>query len=107
VLEHARIRDPKAGKYPISDIAMINCINAASAMVTEGPAPDLKQAGGWKARITASEPGKITHIACVILPNTLAIVVTAYEIRQFTRAPRPPPGSPDTGDEKDIEDGEV
>ncbi len=29
VTDHARIRDPAAGKHPLSDRAMINCIKAA------------------------------------------------------------------------------
>jgi hypothetical protein len=89
---------------------MINCINAVNAKVSEGPSPDVKEAGGWKGKITSAEPGAVTEIACVVVPETKIVIVTAYEIRIFARASRPPPGSPDTGDdalEEDDDDGEV
>ena len=99
VTDHARKRDPAKGKDPISDRAILNCINAGGARVTEGPAPDLKEAGGWKGRISYAEPGTLSEISCVVVPATRLIIVTAYEVRVSRRAPKWPPGSPDTGDE--------
>jgi|GEM_PF-3304774 len=78
---------------------MINWIHAAAARVTEGPVVDLKEAGGWKGRISAREPGKLIEIACVVVPAVRIVIITAYEVWEFTRAASRPAGSPDTGDD--------
>jgi hypothetical protein len=99
VTDHARRRDPANGKFPIPDKAIVNCINGNGAWVSEGPAIDLKEACGWKGRISRREPGTLTEVACVVVPRTRILIITAYEVHTFTRAPKRFPGSPDTGDE--------
>jgi hypothetical protein len=100
VTNHARKRNPGQGKFPLSDRAILNCINATGAWVSERPVTDLREAGGWKGRISYREPGTLTEISCVVVPRTRLLIITAYEVRQLSRAPRRPPGSPDTGEEE-------
>ncbi len=51
VTDHARTREPGKGRFPLSDRALVNCINAVGARVTEGPVADLREPGGWNRAI--------------------------------------------------------
>jgi len=47
---HAKKRNPVGGKFPLTREQVRNCL--IHGVITEGPAPDIKEPGGWKMRIT-------------------------------------------------------
>jgi hypothetical protein len=47
-------------------------------VVTEGPAPDLKEPNGWKLRITRLHDREKHEVASVLIPDKDVLVITAY-----------------------------
>lgn len=74
--EHAKVRDPGRGKYPLVRSEIEKCILHGS--IVEGPVPDIKIAGAWTmtfSRLT----GDSHHTAAIVLrPGIVVIVITAY-----------------------------
>jgi hypothetical protein len=46
----------------------------------------------------------LTEAVCVVVPVRRIVIITAYEFQVLTRAPKRPPGGPDTGDECEGDD---
>jgi hypothetical protein len=48
--DHAKNRDPTRGKYPPTREQIQNCL--LNGVISEGPAPDIREADGWKVTVT-------------------------------------------------------
>jgi len=79
--DHARKRDPEAGKIP-RDIRTAQACLLMGA-ITEGPSPDIKLANGWKGKVSRDADGKVTEVACVIVLDAekgdWILVITGYQ----------------------------
>jgi hypothetical protein len=73
---HAKKRDPSRGKFPLTREQVKNCL--IHGVVTEGPAPDLKEPGGWKMRITRLRDWEKHEVACVLIVDRNVLVITGY-----------------------------
>lgn len=80
---HAKRRDPARGKFPLSREQVKNCL--IHGVVTEGPAPDIKEPSGWKMRITRLRDEERHEVACVLIPENDVLVITAYGYRRRQR----------------------
>jgi hypothetical protein len=95
---HALERDPKSGKYPISERQVADCL--LKGLIDGNPAPDIKLANGWKFTFFRREEDCETVVAGVLVPNQMILVITGYEIRV---TPKPKPISDDDEDQDDEE----
>jgi hypothetical protein len=73
---HAKKRDPVRGKFPLTREPVKNCL--VHGVVTEGPAPDLKETNGWKMRITRLRDQEMHEVACVLIVHRNVLVITGY-----------------------------
>lgn len=73
---HAKTRDPARGKFPLTREQVKNCL--IHGVVTEGPAPDLKESNGWKMRITRLRDQEKHEVACVLIVDRNVLVITGY-----------------------------
>lgn len=62
---------------------MKNCL--IHGVVTEGPAPDLKEPDGWKMRITRLRDQEKHEVACVLIVDENILVITGYGYRGRSR----------------------
>ena len=80
---HARRRHPARGKFPLTREQVKNCL--LHGIVTEGPAPDIKEPNGWKMRMTRVRDREEHEVACVLIPDEHLLVITAYGYRKRQR----------------------
>lgn len=80
---HARNRNPGRGKFPLTREQVKNCL--LHGVVTEGPAPDIKEPDGWKMRITRLLAGEEHEVACVLVIDKNVLIITAYGYRRRQR----------------------
>jgi hypothetical protein len=80
---HARTRHPARGKFPLTREQVKNCL--IHGVVTEGPAPDIKEPDGWKMRVTRMRDREEHEVACVLVPDRHLLVITAYGYRKRRR----------------------
>lgn len=80
---HARNRDPARGKFPLTREQVKNCL--VHGVITEGPAPDLKEPDGWKMRITRLRDQEKHEVACVLIEDKNVLVITGYGYSRRTR----------------------
>jgi hypothetical protein len=80
---HAKTRNPAAGKFPLTREQVRNCL--IHGVVTEGPAPDIREPDGWKMRITRLREQEAHEVACVLIPERNVLVITAYGYRRKRR----------------------
>ena len=73
---HAKKRNPVGGKFPLTREQVKNCL--IHGVITEGPAPDLKEPNGWKMRITRLRDQEKHEVACVLVVNRNVLVITGY-----------------------------
>lgn len=73
---HAKKRNPARGKFPLTREQVKNCL--VHGVVTEGPAPDLKEPNGWKMRITRLRDQEKHEVACVLIVDKNVLVITGY-----------------------------
>ncbi|NJM91986.1 MAG: hypothetical protein HC861_04485 [Rhodospirillaceae bacterium] len=73
---HAKKRSPAGGKFPLTREQVKNCL--IHGVVTEGPAPDLKEPNGWKMRITRLRDREKHEVACVLIVDENVLVITGY-----------------------------
>ncbi|HJT14810.1 MAG TPA: hypothetical protein VJ790_19460 [Dongiaceae bacterium] len=73
---HAKKRDPARGKFPLTREQVKNCL--IHGVVTEGPAPDLKEPNGWKMRLTRLRDQERHEVACVLIVNRNVLIITGY-----------------------------
>jgi hypothetical protein len=79
---HAKIRDPARGKYPLTREQIQNCLLNGS--ITEGPAPDIKEAGGWKVTVTRFKADEKHEVAAVLIVEKRVLVITGYGWEKVT-----------------------
>ncbi len=80
---HAKRRDPTRGKFPLTREQVKNCL--IHGVITEGPAPDLKEPNGWKMRITRLRDREEHEVACVLILGKNVLVITAYSYARRAR----------------------
>ena len=73
---HAKKRNPAGGKFPLTREQVKNCL--IHGVVTEGPAPDLKEPNGWKMRLTRLRDQERHEVACVLIVERNVLVITGY-----------------------------
>ena len=86
--KHANIRDPKLGKYPLTREQIKNCLLNGS--ITEGPAPDIKEVGGWKVTITRFKEDEKHEVSAVVIVEKSVLVITGYGCEKKASRARPP-----------------
>lgn len=74
--DHAKNRDPKRGKYPLTREQIGNCL--LNGTITEGPAPDIKIADGWKVTVTRFRSDEKHEVAAVLIVEKRILVITGY-----------------------------
>ncbi len=88
--EHAKTRDPKYGKYPLTREQIKNCL--LNGTITEGPAPDIKEADGWKVTLTRFKAEEKHEVAAVLIVEKRVLVITGYgwekKVRRAKRTER-------------------
>lgn len=82
--KHADIRNPKRGKYPLTREQNKNCL--LSGVITEGPAPDIREAGGWKVTVTSFRGDEKHEVAAVLIIEKRILVITGYGWEKISRA---------------------
>lgn len=92
---HARGRSPEAGKYPISERQVAQCLQ--NGFLVGNPTPDIKLADGWKFTCRRAHEETVTEVAGVVVPERMILVITGYEDRPF----RPKTNPRDGRDEED------
>lgn len=80
---HAKKRSPAHGKLPLTREQVKNCL--IHGVVTEGPAPDLKEPNGWKMRITRVRDQEKHEVACVLIVDKNVLVITGYGYARRSR----------------------
>jgi hypothetical protein len=79
--DHAKKRDPKAGKKPIDVRTAQACL--LKGVVTEDPSLDIKLANGWKGKVSRDADGVVTEVACVLVLDEengdWILVITGYQ----------------------------
>lgn len=78
--EHAKKRNPKSGKYPLTKAEIVDVLSFGH--VVEGPAPDILLANGWKFTMTRHTDGHCHTVVGVLVPETKILVITAFEDRR-------------------------
>jgi hypothetical protein len=73
---HAKERNPSRGKFPLTREQVKNCL--IHGVITEGPAPDMREADGWKMRLTRPRDLEKHEVACVLIIDKNVLVITAY-----------------------------
>ena len=81
--EHARIRHPAGGKFPLSREQVKNCL--IHGVITEGPTPDIKESNGWKMRIARLRDQEEHEVACVLIVDRNVLIITGYGYRRRQR----------------------
>src|SRR4051812_25295598 len=81
--DHAKNRSPEKGKYPITKLEMLETLE--KGRISEGPAPDIKLAGGEKFTCTYTCDGHVYTVAGVLIPGTKIVVITGYENKPLVR----------------------
>jgi len=80
---HAQRRNPARGKFPLTREQVKNCL--VHGVITEGPAPDIKEPNGWKMRITRLRDREEHEVACVLMVDKHLLVITGYGYRRRQR----------------------
>ena len=80
---HAKERNPAGGKFPLTREQVKNCL--MHGVVTEGPAPDIKEPDGWKMRITRLRAEEEHEVACVLIVDKNVLIITGYGYRRRHR----------------------
>jgi hypothetical protein len=80
---HAKTRDPAAGKFPLTREQVKNCL--IHGVITEGPAPDIREPNGWKMRITRLREQEEHEVACVLIVDQGVLIITGYGYRRKRR----------------------
>lgn len=80
---HAKKRDPARGKFPLTREQVKKCL--IHGVVTEGPAPDMKEPDGWKMRLTRLRDRERHEVACVLIVDKNVLVITAYGYARRSR----------------------
>ncbi len=80
---HAKRRNPASGKFPLTREQVKNCL--IHGVVTEGPAPDIKEPNGWKMRITRLRDQERHEVACVLMIEKRVLIITGYGYRRRGR----------------------
>jgi hypothetical protein len=75
--EHAKKRAPDSGKFPLTREQIKNCL--IHGVITEGPAPDIKEPDGWKMRVTRTRDQEVHEVACVLIIDKKVLIITSYE----------------------------
>jgi hypothetical protein len=96
--KHADIREPKRGKFPLTREQNKNCL--LKGVITEGPAPDIREAGGWKVTVTSFKGDERHEVAALLIIEKRVLVITGYGWEKISR-----PRSPCTGRVDETEDG--
>lgn len=84
---HAKIRDPKRGKYPLTREQIGNCL--LNGTITEGPIPDIKIADGWKVTVTRFKSDEKHEVAAVVIVERRVLVITGYGWEKAVARVRP------------------
>lgn len=74
--DHAKTRDPKRGKYPLTREQISNCLLNGS--ITEGPVQDIKIADGWKVTVTRFKADEKHEVAAVLIIEKRVLVITGF-----------------------------
>lgn len=80
---HAKKRNPAGGKFPLTREQVKNCL--IHGIITEGPAPDIKEPDGWKMRITRVRAEEEHEVACVLIVDKNVLIITGYGYRRRQR----------------------
>jgi len=73
---HAKTRNPSAGKYPLTGEQIRNCLLNGS--ITEGPFRDIKEEGGWRVTVTRFKEDEKHEVAAVLIVEKRVLVITGY-----------------------------
>lgn len=73
---HAKRRQPERGKQPLTRAQIANCL--IKGVITEGPAPDIREPNGWKVTVTRFLEGEKHKVAAVLVVDERVVVITAY-----------------------------
>ena len=91
--DHARSRDPKAGKMPIDIRTAQACLR--EGVVIEGPSRDIKLIDGWTGKVSRDADGMVTEVACVLVldeeDGDWILVITGYRCVPARRSGRKRP----------------
>ncbi|QJE73686.1 hypothetical protein HHL28_11820 [Aerophototrophica crusticola] len=74
---HAMVRNPGAGKQPLTREQIKRCLIHGS--VVEGPVPDLREPNGWKFTMRRFRTGEAHEVAGVLVVERKILVITGYE----------------------------
>src|SRR3954451_5953804 len=74
ILNHARVRAPEKGKYPLSAPEILAALRHGT--IVEGPAENIQ--GGWRFTMRRRRDGERMEVAGVLEPGERVIVITAY-----------------------------
>jgi hypothetical protein len=98
---HAGVRNPAAGKPPLTKPEIVNVLRAGH--ITEGPSQDIKVKNGWKFTMVRVIDGHTFEVVGVLVPQDSILVITGYEVQsaRSIRRPRRPGGT--SGDGQDTE----
>ena len=80
---HAEKRDPDKGKFPLTREQIKNCL--IHGVITEGPAPDIREPDGWKMLITRTRDSEAHEVACVLIVDRNVLIITGYGYRRRQR----------------------
>lgn len=84
--KHSGIREPARGKFPLTREQVRNCL--LNGLISEGPVPDIREAGGWKVTVTSFRADERHEVAAVLIVETRVLVITGYGWEKVSRAPR-------------------
>jgi hypothetical protein len=87
LLEHAKRRQPAAGKLPLTKVEIVNVLRVGR--ITEGPSQDIEIADGWKFTMGRVSDGHTFYVAGVVVPAKLIVIITGYEDHGTRSARRP------------------
>jgi len=73
---HGTIRNPTAGKYPLTREQVEQCL--LNGEISEGPVPDIKEAGGWKVTVTRFKADEKHEVSAVLIVEKNVLVITGY-----------------------------
>ena len=74
---HAIIRDPGIGKLPLTKPEIVAV--PRDGIITEGPVPDIRLAGGWKFTMCRVYERQRSEVVGVLLPDTNILVIAGYK----------------------------
>lgn len=98
--QHAKLRAPDKGKYPLTLEQIRNCLIHGN--VVEGPTPDFQTKGdkdAWKFTMERLKATERHVVAGVLIVETRILVITGFEWSKPTR--RKPPVVEDYDNDED------